>query len=98
MPCAHRGGPVAGAARPAGSLGPRPACPSVRRMSGAAHVPASLDRFWAVIPAGGAGNRLWPLSRAASPKFLHDLTGTGRSLLQGTWDRLEPLVGDRTMV
>ncbi len=59
---------------------------------------SSLDRFWAVIPAGGAGTRLWPLSRAASPKFLHDLTGAGRSLLQGTWDRLEPLVGDRVVV
>lgn len=59
---------------------------------------SSIERFWAVIPAGGAGTRLWPLSRAASPKFLHDLTGTGRSLLQGTWDRLEPLVGNRIMV
>src|SRR6476619_4012942 len=59
---------------------------------------SAIERFWAVIPAGGAGTRLWPLSRAASPKFLHDLTGTGRSLLQGTWDRLEPLVGDRIMV
>ncbi|HEY7720233.1 MAG TPA: sugar phosphate nucleotidyltransferase, partial [Pedococcus sp.] len=34
---------------------------------------SSLERFWAVIPAGGAGTRLWPLSRASSPKFLHDL-------------------------
>jgi mannose-1-phosphate guanylyltransferase len=59
---------------------------------------SSLERFWAVIPAGGAGTRLWPLSRAASPKFLHDFTGTGRSLLQATLDRLEPLVGDRVMV
>lgn len=57
-----------------------------------------IERFWAVIPAGGAGTRLWPLSRAASPKFLHDLTGSSRSLLQGTWDRLEPLVGDRVIV
>ncbi|MDR1798409.1 MAG: mannose-1-phosphate guanylyltransferase, partial [Bifidobacteriaceae bacterium] len=47
----------------------------------------------AVVPAGGAGTRLWPLSRAAVPKFLFDLTGTGRSLLQQTWDRLTPLVG-----
>src|SRR5690606_8159431 len=46
-----------------------------------------------IAPAGGAGTRLWPLSRAARPKFLHDLAGTGRSLLQGTWDRLVPLVG-----
>ncbi len=52
----------------------------------------------AVIPAGGAGTRLWPLSRAGSPKFLHDLTGAGRSLLQATVDRLHPLTGDRVMV
>ncbi len=54
--------------------------------------------FWAVIPAGGAGTRLWPLSRSSSPKFLLDLTGAGRSLLQGTWDRLGPLCGDHIMV
>ena len=44
--------------------------------------------FHAVIPAGGAGTRLWPLSRAQRPKFLLDLTGAGRSLIQQTWDRL----------
>jgi mannose-1-phosphate guanylyltransferase len=59
---------------------------------------SSVDHFWAVIPAGGAGTRLWPLSRAGAPKFLHDLTGSGRSLLQATVDRLGPLVGDRTVV
>ncbi len=58
----------------------------------------SIDNFWAVIPAGGAGTRLWPLSRSSAPKFLSDLTGTGRSLLQGTYDRLVPLVGDRFLV
>jgi mannose-1-phosphate guanylyltransferase len=58
----------------------------------------STDHFWAVIPAGGAGTRLWPLSRAAAPKFLHDLTGSGRTLLQATWDRLVPLTGDRVLV
>jgi len=56
------------------------------------------DDFWSVIPAGGAGTRLWPLSRAARPKFLHDLTGVGRSLLQATADRLQPLSGDRLVV
>lgn len=59
---------------------------------------SSIDNFWAVIPAGGAGTRLWPLSRSSSPKFLHDLTGSGRSLLQGTYDRLAPLVDDRFLV
>jgi mannose-1-phosphate guanylyltransferase len=58
----------------------------------------ALDRLWAVVPAGGAGTRLWPLSRARSPKFLLDLTGTGRTLIQATIDRLEPLVGDRVLV
>jgi mannose-1-phosphate guanylyltransferase len=58
----------------------------------------ALDNFWAVIPAGGAGTRLWPLSRSASPKFLHDLTGTGQSLLQDTWTRLAPLAEDRFLV
>lgn len=57
-----------------------------------------LEHFWAVIPAGGAGTRLWPLSRSSSPKFLHDLTGSGRSLLQGTVDRLAPLAEDRFVV
>ena len=64
----------------------------------APHPTGATDRLWAVIPAGGAGTRLWPLSRAASPKFLQDLTGTGESLLQATVGRLEPLVGSRVMV
>jgi len=57
-----------------------------------------LDRFYAVIPAGGVGTRLWPLSRAAAPKFLHDLTGSGSTLLRATFDRLEPLSGHRVLV
>lgn len=52
-----------------------------------------IDDFFAVIPAGGVGSRLWPLSRAETPKFLHDLTGSGVSLLRSTWDRLLPLAG-----
>ncbi|GAA3807970.1 mannose-1-phosphate guanylyltransferase [Nocardioides panacisoli] len=57
-----------------------------------------LDGFWAVVPAGGAGTRLWPLSRSGSPKFLHDLTGSGSTLIQETHDRLAPLVGPRFLV
>ncbi|MEY4349424.1 MAG: hypothetical protein RL719_721 [Actinomycetota bacterium] len=51
-----------------------------------------LERLHCVIPAGGIGSRLWPLSRAAAPKFLHDLTGSGQTLLKETWNRLLPLV------
>jgi mannose-1-phosphate guanylyltransferase len=59
----------------------------------------SLAHFYSVIPAGGIGSRLWPLSRASAPKFLHDLTGSGQTLLQDTVERLTPLAGpDRIMV
>lgn len=57
-----------------------------------------LDRFYSVIPAGGIGSRLWPLSRADAPKFLHDLTGSGQTLLRDTWDRLAPLSGDQRIM
>ena len=58
-----------------------------------------MDRFFSIIPAGGIGSRLWPLSRASAPKFLHDLTGSGQTLLQDTWDRLTPIAGkDRILV
>ena len=51
-----------------------------------------------IIPAGGAGTRLWPLSRRNRPKFLLDLAGTGRTLLQGTVDRLEETASSVTIV
>src|SRR5829696_256209 len=55
--------------------------------------------LYAVIPAGGSGTRLWPLSRAGNPKFLHPLTGNASTLLQATVERLAPLApGDRTYV
>lgn len=47
--------------------------------------------LYAVIPAGGSGTRLWPLSRAGHPKFLHALTGTSATLLQATYARLGDL-------
>lgn len=50
-----------------------------------------IPGFYVVIPAGGAGTRLWPLSREGHPKFLLDVTLSGRSLIQATWDRLLPL-------
>ncbi|WP_277209033.1 mannose-1-phosphate guanylyltransferase [Isoptericola croceus] len=55
---------------------------------------SAIPGFRAVVPAGGSGTRLWPVSRADHPKFLHDLTGSGRTLLQATVDRLVPLAGD----
>ncbi|MDO5661855.1 MAG: mannose-1-phosphate guanylyltransferase [Brachybacterium sp.] len=54
--------------------------------------------FIPIVPAGGAGTRLWPLSRRSRPKFLLDLTGTGRSLLQQTLDRLAPLTPETPII
>ncbi|GAB3119936.1 mannose-1-phosphate guanylyltransferase [Glaciibacter psychrotolerans] len=62
------------------------------------HSTDALSRFYAVIPAGGIGSRLWPLSRADAPKFLHDLTGSGHTLLRDTWDRLAPLAGEQRIM
>ncbi|MFT5567121.1 MAG: mannose-1-phosphate guanylyltransferase, partial [Glaciecola sp.] len=37
--------------------------------------------------AGGIGSRFWPMSRTSFPKQFHDVLGTGRSLIQQTFDR-----------
>ena len=47
--------------------------------------------MFAVIMAGGAGTRLWPLSRRETPKQLLALTGD-TSLLQQTVTRLGPIL------
>ncbi|WEV68448.1 sugar phosphate nucleotidyltransferase [Bifidobacterium sp. ESL0769] len=57
-----------------------------------------FEDFYAIIPAGGTGSRLWPLSRGARPKFLYDLMGSGRTLIQSTFDRLARLAGPERIV
>lgn len=44
------------------------------------------------IMAGGAGTRFWPMSIEEKPKQFIDVLGTGRSLLQMTYDRALALV------
>lgn len=56
-----------------------------------------MSRFVAIIPAGGSGTRLWPLSRAHHPKFLIPLIDES-SMLQHTWRRLEPICDDIIIV
>lgn len=48
--------------------------------------------YYAVIMAGGVGSRFWPVSTPENPKQFHDMLGTGRSLLQQTFDRLAKLI------
>lgn len=48
---------------------------------------------YVVIPAGGAGQRLWPLSRHNMPKQLLNLVG-GKTLLRVAYERVAGLVPD----
>lgn len=42
--------------------------------------------------AGGIGSRFWPMSRQMHPKQFLDILGTGRTLLQDTYDRFLEIV------
>jgi len=46
---------------------------------------------YAVIMAGGIGSRFWPMSRTKHPKQFIDVLGTGKTLIQQTFDRLNKL-------
>lgn len=43
--------------------------------------------LFVVLMAGGVGTRFWPYSRNAKPKQFLDVLGTGKSLLQSTYER-----------
>ena len=47
---------------------------------------------YCVIMCGGIGSRFWPYSRSDKPKQFIDFFGTGRTLLQMSYDRILPLV------
>lgn len=49
------------------------------------------DNF-CVIMGGGIGSRFWPFSRKTLPKQFLDFFGTGRSLLQQTFDRFNQII------
>ncbi|HSV88283.1 MAG TPA: sugar phosphate nucleotidyltransferase [Bacteroidales bacterium] len=44
---------------------------------------------YAVIMAGGIGERFWPLSRSTRPKQFIDILGTGKSLIRQTYERFQ---------
>ena len=44
---------------------------------------------YAVIMAGGIGSRFWPMSKSSFPKQFLDILGTGETLIQQTFSRLE---------
>lgn len=50
------------------------------------------EHIHVVIMAGGTGTRFWPYSRNNRPKQFLDVLGTGRTLLQMTFDRFKDAV------
>jgi mannose-1-phosphate guanylyltransferase len=47
---------------------------------------------YVAIMAGGIGSRFWPVSRVGYPKQFLDILGTGKTLIQQTYDRFAKLV------
>ncbi|MCC8113100.1 MAG: mannose-1-phosphate guanylyltransferase [Bacteroidales bacterium] len=53
---------------------------------------------YCVIMCGGIGSRFWPYSRESRPKQFIDFLGTGRSLLQMSYDRVLPVVPKENVI
>lgn len=53
---------------------------------------------YCVIMAGGIGSRFWPYSRTKEPKQFKDILGTGRSLLQSTFDRFAQIIPNENIL
>ncbi|MDR2682363.1 MAG: mannose-1-phosphate guanylyltransferase [Dysgonamonadaceae bacterium] len=51
-----------------------------------------MRKNYCVIMGGGIGSRFWPFSRESRPKQFLDFFGTGRSLLQQTFDRFKQII------
>ena len=58
-----------------------------------------MKQPYVAIMAGGIGSRFWPSSRESRPKQFLDILGTGRSLIQQTYDRFAKITHpDRILV
>ncbi len=56
------------------------------------------DNYYAVIMAGGVGSRFWPVSTQEFPKQFHDMLGTGQTLIQRTFERINELVPSKNIL
>jgi mannose-1-phosphate guanylyltransferase len=51
-----------------------------------------MKNYYVLIMAGGVGSRFWPISRTAHPKQFIDILGTGKTLIQSTYDRFSKFI------
>jgi len=56
------------------------------------------ENNYCVIMAGGIGSRFWPMSRTLYPKQFIDILGTGQTLIQQTFNRLNHLVPKENII
>ena len=50
------------------------------------------NKNYCIIMGGGVGRRFWPVSRNSLPKQFMDFFGTGRTLIQQTFDRYRKII------
>ncbi len=56
-----------------------------------------MDNRYVIIMAGGVGSRFWPLSRREKPKQFLDITGSGETLIQQTYNRFKKVCSEQNI-
>src|SRR3990167_2315189 len=56
-----------------------------------------MKQPYIIIMAGGVGSRFWPLSRTPHPKQFLDILGTGKTMIQQTYERFLPLTNPKNI-
>ena len=57
-----------------------------------------MSNTYCVIMAGGVGSRFWPKSKESSPKQFLDVLGTGKTLIQQTFDRFNKFIPEENIL
>ncbi|MDC0584141.1 mannose-1-phosphate guanylyltransferase [Bacteroidales bacterium] len=57
-----------------------------------------MNNNYCVIMAGGIGSRFWPLSKTRKPKQFLDVLGTGKTLIQQTWNRFAQIIPEQNIL
>ncbi len=57
-----------------------------------------MEHKYCIIMAGGAGTRLWPISRAAKPKQFIGIRGKDKTFLRNTYDRFAGFIPKENII
>lgn len=56
------------------------------------------QHHYCIIMAGGVGTRFWPYSTQKFPKQFQDILGTGRTMIQQTYDRISKIINPENIL